>query len=237
MTVKMKAYRLSFTLSMLIRDKSDKVKEQIRDQLSQETIVGGFSLDPVYQVTEDADIITVSNNPKENISDIQYIIHVLFLSSIRDTAGSSLLEGTARLFTASVVSHLPANETLTLKFFIPKSPTWAAIRPAQSEVIKALSSQSAKEENREDHFPIGALHTFYAGDEQSPAEHHMTPQLIVLDRAKFVSEAGVYFYKAYWDSTGNVNLYAADAPDDTQVSRGVDFGTTAGRLGLVVPDR
>ena len=232
-------------------------EEQIRDQLGQETAVGGFSLDPAYQITQDADIVTVSNTPEGNISDIQYIVHALFLSSIRDTAGSSLLESTARLFTASIVSHLPANKTLTLKFFIPKSPTWAAIRPAQTEVIEVLSSQSTQEENREDPFPIGALHTFHAGDEQSPTTHRMTPQLseayfvptekpprmpyrlftVVLDRAKFVSEAGVYFYKAYWDSTGNVDPYAEDAPDDTQVSRGVDLGTTAGRLGLVVPDR
>jgi hypothetical protein len=232
-------------------------EEQIRDQLGQETVVGGFSLDPAYQVTQDTDIVTVSNTPKGNIPDIQYIVHALFLSSIRDTAGSSLLESTARLFTASIVSHLPANKTLTLKFFIPKSPTWAAIRPAQTEVIEVLSSQSTQEENREDPFPIGALHTFHTGDEQSPTTHRMTPQLsdayfvptekppripyrlftVVLDRARFVSEAGVYFYKAYWDSTGNVDPYAEDAPDDTQVSRGVDLGTTAGRLGLVVPDR
>lgn len=232
-------------------------EEQIRYQLGQETAVGGFSLDPAYQVTQDADIVTVSNTPEGSISDIQYIVHTLFLSSIRDTAEPSLLESTARLFTASIVSHLPANKTLTLKFFIPKSPTWAAIRRAQTEVIEVLSTQSTQEEIREDPFPIGALHTFYAGDEQSPITHRMTPQLsdayfvptekppripyrlftVVLDRAKFVSEAGVYFYKAYWDATGNVDPYAEDAPDDTQVSRGVDLGTTAGRLGLVVPDR
>ncbi|KAJ5592264.1 hypothetical protein N7537_009168 [Penicillium hordei] len=232
------------------------LEEQIRDQLAQEAAASGFSLNPAYQVIQDADIITVSNTPKGNISDIQYIVHTLFPSSIRDTAGSSLLESTARLFTASIASHLPANKTLTLKFFIPKSPTWAAIRPAQTEVIEILSSQSTQE-NREDPFPIGALHTFYAGDEQSPTTHRMTPQLsdayfaptekppripyrlftVVLDRAKFVSEAGAFFYKAYWDSTGNIDPYAEDAPNDTQISRGVDLGTTARRLGLVVPDR
>ncbi|KAJ5987934.1 hypothetical protein N7481_003144 [Penicillium waksmanii] len=185
-------------------------EEEIRDQLSQETAVGGFSLDPVYRVTQDADIITVSNTTEGNISDIQYIVHALFLSSIRDTAGSSLLESTARLFTASIVPHLQANKTLTLKFFIPKSPTWTAIRPARTEVIEALSSESNQEGDQEDPFPIGALHTFYTGDEQSPATiHRMAPQLsdayfvptekppripyrlfaVVLDRAKFVSEA------------------------------------------------
>lgn len=51
---------------------------------------------------------------------------------------------------------------------------------------------------------------------------------VVLDRAKFVSEAGVYFYMA--------DPYLEDAPDDTQVLRGVDMSTIAGRLGMVVLD-
>lgn len=176
-------------------------------------------------------------------------MHALFLSSIHDTAGSSLLESTARLFTSSIVSHLPANKTLTLKFLIPKSPTWTAIGSTQTEVIETLE--------QEDPFPIGALHTFYTGEEKSPTiTHRMTPQLsdayfvptekppripyrlfaVVLDRAKFVSEAGVCFYKGYWDSTGDVDPYAEDAPDDTQVSRCVDLATTARRLGFMVPD-
>ena len=67
-----------------------------------------------------------------------------FSASIRDTAGPSLLESTARLFTASVVSHLPANKTLTLKFFIPNSPSWSAIRPAQDEVLKFYPSKLKK---------------------------------------------------------------------------------------------
>ncbi|KAJ5834451.1 hypothetical protein N7447_000477 [Penicillium robsamsonii] len=232
-------------------------EEQIRGQLSQESAVSGFSLDPAYRVTRDSDVITISNTPKGNLSDIQYIIHALFLGSIRDIAGSTLLESTARLFTASIVSRLPANKTITFKFFIPKSPTWAAIRPAQSEVIEVLSSQPTHEENREDPFLIGALHTFYAGNEQSPITCRMTPQrsdaylsrtenqswtpyrlfTVVLDRAKFVSEAGIYFYKAYWDSTTDLDPYAEDAPHDTDVVRGVDLSTTAGRLGLVVFDR
>ena len=33
-------------------------EEQIRDQLSQETSVGGFSLDPAYHVPQEANIVT-----------------------------------------------------------------------------------------------------------------------------------------------------------------------------------
>ncbi|KAJ5371702.1 hypothetical protein N7517_003708 [Penicillium concentricum] len=225
-------------------------EEQIRDQLGQETSVGGFYLDPAFQISQDTDIIIVTNTPKGNIPDLQYVVHALFLNSIRDI-GSSLLESTARLFTASIVSHLPANKTLTLKFFIPKSPSWSAIRLAQTEVLEVQSHQT-QGGDREDPFPIGALHIF-PGDEQS-STHRITPQepeqyiiaaqgtsstifrlfTVVLDRAKFVSEAGVYFYMADWDASEDP--YSEDGPDNTQVLRCVDMNTTAGRLGMVVLD-
>ncbi|KAJ5504330.1 hypothetical protein N7463_007204 [Penicillium fimorum] len=232
-------------------------EEQIRDQLGQETSVGGFSLDPAFQISQDADIITVTNIPegKGNVANIQYLVHALFLSSIRDTAGSSLLESTARLFTASIVPHLPANKTLTLKFFIPKSPSWSAIRPAQAEVLGVQSHQT-QGGVRENPFPIGALHTFLAGDGQSLIVHRITPQepdqyfiaaqgpsptifrlfTVVLDRARFVSEAGVYFYMADWDASGDPDPYWEDKPDDTQILRGVDVGMIAERLGMVALD-
>lgn len=38
-------------------------EEQIRDQLGQEIAVGGFSLDPSFQVSQDADIVSVTNTP------------------------------------------------------------------------------------------------------------------------------------------------------------------------------
>ena len=58
----------------------------------------------------------------------------------------------------------------------------------------------------------------------------------MLDRAKFVSEAGVYFYMAYLDGSENPDPSMQDAPDDTQVVRGVDMSTVARRLGVVVLD-
>ncbi|KAJ5744845.1 hypothetical protein N7533_009715 [Penicillium manginii] len=38
-------------------------EEQFRDQLGQETSVGGFSLDPSFQISQEADIVTVTNTP------------------------------------------------------------------------------------------------------------------------------------------------------------------------------
>ncbi|KAJ5294893.1 hypothetical protein N7508_009714 [Penicillium antarcticum] len=230
-------------------------EEQIRDQLGQEPSVDGFSLDPAFQISQNADIVTVTNTPEGKSPGIQYLVHALFLGAIRDTAGPSLLESTARLFTMSIFSHLPANKTLTLKFFIPKSPSWSAIRPAQNEVLEILSQQT-QEEDRENPFPIGALHNIPAGDNRLPTAQRITPQepekymitaqgkscelfrlfTVVLDRAKFVSEAGVYFYMAYLDASEDSDPSMEGAPDDTQVVRGVDMMTVAGRLGVVVLD-
>ncbi|KAJ5110622.1 hypothetical protein N7532_001157 [Penicillium argentinense] len=217
-------------------------EEQIRNQLAQETSVGGFSLDPG----------PVTNTPEGKTPDIQYIVHALFLSSVHDTAGPSLLESTARLFTASMFSHLPANKTLTLKFFIPKSPSWSAIRPGQNEVLEILSQQT--QEDRENPFPVGAFHNIATGDDQPPTAKCITPQqpekyistaqgrfcelfrlfTVVLDRAKFVSEAGVYFYMAHLDAPEDPSL--EETPADTQVVRSSDMSTVAGRLGVVVLD-
>lgn len=158
---------------------------------------------------------------------------------------------TARLFTASIFSHLPTNKTLTLKFFIPKSNSWSAIHPSQHEVLETLSQQN--QEHRENPFPIGALHNVFAEEDQPPTAKRVTPQgpeksianskgrclyeefgtfAVVLDRAKFVSEAGVYFYTNHWDRLEDSEI----SPDDTDVVRGVDMNTVARRLGLVVLD-
>ncbi|CAI7600222.1 unnamed protein product [Penicillium palitans] len=226
-------------------------EEQIRDQLDQETSVSGFfSLDPAFHISQEANIVTVTNTPKGETPDIQYIIHTAFLSHIRDAEGSSILESTALLFTASMVSNIPANKTLTLKFFIPKSNSWSAIRPAQNEVLKILSQRN--EENRENPFSIGALHNITTGS-QPLAAKRFTPQgpdqyikssqgacddsgfrtfTVVLDRAKFVSEAGVYFYMTDSDESEDPDTSA----DDTIVSRVIDMNTAARRLGVVVLD-
>ncbi|KAF7519657.1 hypothetical protein PCG10_009823 [Penicillium crustosum] len=225
-------------------------EEQIRDQLDQETS-SGFSLDPAFHISQEANIVTVTNTPKGKSPDIQYIVHAAFLSHIRDTEGSSILESTALLFTASMVSNLPANKTLTLKFFIPKSNSWSAIRPAQNEVLEILSQRN--EENRENPFSIGALHNITTYDGQPLAAKRVTPQgpdqyikssqgacddsgfrtfTVVLDRAKFVSEAGVYFYMTDSDESEEPDT----SSDDTIVSRVVDMNTAAWRLGVVVLD-
>ncbi|KAJ5363041.1 hypothetical protein N7541_003885 [Penicillium brevicompactum] len=229
-------------------------EEQIHDQLVTETSVGGFDLHPDFRVSEEANIVTVNNTPEGKTPDIQYLIHAAFLSSIRDTERLSLLQCTARLFTASISSHLPANKSLNLKFFIPDSLSFSANRFAQNEGLKILSKQT--EEDPENSFPVGALHKVSTGDDQPQTWKRVTPQIpeqqiiteqgrfcelfrlfaVVLDRANFVFEAGVYFYMAYLDGSENPDPSMEDAPDDTQVVQGVDMSTVAGRLGMVVLD-
>lgn len=128
------------------------------------------------------------------------------------------------------------------------------MRPTQDEVLEILSEQT--EEDPENSFPVGALHKVSTGDDQPQTWKRVTPQIpeqqiitgqgrfcepfrlfaVVLDRANFVSEAGVYFYMAYLDGSENPDPSMEDAPDDTQVVRGVDMSTVAGRLGMVVLD-
>ncbi|KGO58340.1 hypothetical protein PEX2_068500 [Penicillium expansum] len=232
----------------------DRVTEQIDigqiliDIFYNQTSVGGFSLDPAFQISQDADIITVTNTPKGKTSDIQYLIHALFLSSIRDTAELSLLESTARLFTTSMFSHLPANKTLILKFFIPKSPSWSAIRSAQDEVLEILSQQTQGRGPRKS-LPYRRSTQYPACDDQTPTANRITPQdpeksiiiaqgkycdlfrlfTVVLDRAKFISEAGVYFYMADLDASKDSNPFMEFAGC---ARRGHEYGCWA--VGVVV---
>ncbi|CAG7924826.1 unnamed protein product [Penicillium olsonii] len=170
---------------------------------------------------------------------------------IRDRLNQETAVGgffTVRLFTASIVSYLPANKIFNFKFCIPNSHSWSAIRPAQTEALSYY--------NQENPFTIGALHTFSVDNEQSSASYRSTPQqsdkyfasakqtaktpfrlfTVALDRPKFVSKAGVYFYMAEFDTSGDPDPYLEVCSDDTQVFRVEDMSTVAGRLGVVVLD-
>ncbi|EAU32805.1 conserved hypothetical protein [Aspergillus terreus NIH2624] len=225
-------------------------EEQIHNQLGHEIAVSGFSLGRAFQISRDADIVTVTNAPEGTSADIQYLVYALFLSHIRDTAGPSLLERTAWFFTAAIVSHLPVSTTLTLKFAIPGS--LSSIRQTQTEILSHQTEGRAPGVS----FTIGALHIFSAGDGQPPLAHRVTPQqpkdtliavqrtlctpfrvfAVVLDRVRFISEAGVYFYMADWDSSGDLDPDLEVCPDDAQVWRGGAIGEIARRLGMVVLD-
>ena len=119
-------------------------EEYIRDQLGQEISVGGFFLDSAVKVSEEGGIVIITNASEDRISDIHYITHAVFLSHIRDTAGSSFLESTVRLFTASILTSLPVKRIFTFKFVIPKSnlTRWSVICPTRNEILKILSQEN-----------------------------------------------------------------------------------------------
>ena len=56
---------------------------------------------------------------------------------------------------------------------------------------------------------------------------------VVLDRANFVSQAGVYFYMANLDPLNDTDPDLEVCSDDTQVWRGVGMSEVARRLAML----
>ncbi len=223
-------------------DSTPPSEEQIRDQLSQQTAVGGFTLDSSVQVAQDSDIVTVANTPKGADPDLQYLICVPFLSHLDSATATPLLENTARLFGSALQFHLPVPQTVNLIFSIPESHSnpWSGIRAAHDAVI---TSQPVA-------FTPGALHNFPADDNEPAALHRVTPQneldsiadakhaardpcgvfAVVLDRANFISDAGVYFYIADFGDDG---ISEENLSDDTTIRRCVGMAEAARRLAML----
>lgn len=218
-------------------------EEEIRTQLSQQTAVGRFTLDSSVHVTQDGGIVTVANTPKGAEADLQYLICTPFLSHLDNTPTTPLLESTARLFSSVLQFHLPTPKTMNLKFSIPESHSnpWSGIRAAHDAV---LTSQSTE-------FAPGALHKFAVNDGEPAALHRVTPKneldsvagaqatvghpcgvfAVVLDRANFVGEAGVYFYIADY---GDDELSTVESrSDDTEIRRCVGIAEAARRLAML----
>ncbi|KAL4902778.1 hypothetical protein BDW74DRAFT_180477 [Aspergillus multicolor] len=157
------------------------------------------------------------------------------------------LDKDACLFAAALLTHLPAPKTLNLIFIIPDTgpSIWSGIRPAH---IKALSQQPSD-------YKVGVLHTLSAGidQEEPPAPHRVFPQLredpigtaivmlrrpvrmfaVVLDRANFVSEAGVYFFLSDWDGLPATAAGSARARDKPDVWRSIGMPEVARRLAML----
>lgn len=222
-------------------DSTPAPEQHIRHQLDQQFTAGGFALDPAFLISQNAGGVTVTNTPDGAEPDLQYPVYAPFLSHLRGPAAISLLESTSRLLTAALVSHFPAQKTLTLKFYIPETNNWAAILPAHRN---ALGQETTND------FPIGALHTFPPNNNETPVTHRVSPQLrpdalntaqrqlahpyrafaVVLDRANFVTEAGVYFYMADPDTS---QRDPAISGPDTEVWRSAGMREVARRLAML----
>ncbi|CAG8903148.1 unnamed protein product [Penicillium egyptiacum] len=160
--------------------------QQVKEILNEQRTKDLRSMDP--------DTLSLSRGPRDTEvtiknhsgveSDLQYVIYVQFLADILDPA---LLETTARLFTAHVISKLGSNKTVRFDFKIP-----------------GLSLSSILSFPND--LPVGALHSPEDGSERQrilPLRRHdigILPDTtceqfaVVLDKPAFVTEPGVLFF-------------------------------------------
>ncbi|KAL5336629.1 hypothetical protein BJX70DRAFT_409813 [Aspergillus crustosus] len=223
-------------------------EDQLHAQLDQQFIDDWLALTRSVRVTHDGKIVTVSNTPDGAEPDLQYVIFAAFLRELSGNDASTyiLLEATARLFTASLLSQLPTPKTVNLKFSIPESSLspFSGVRSAYKAILS----------NKANGLPHGALQIFSADEKEPPARYRVAPTYphdsthaarrdlatpcrvfaVVLDRANFVAEAGVYFYKADVDYFKQPQLFCDGiCPDDTVVWRCIGMREVARRLGMI----
>ena len=134
--------------------------------------------------------VIVTNNSSSGKCDLQYVIYVQFLANIEQEK-TTLLETTARTFTASIVSCLPASKTVYFEFRVPGS--------SLSSLISAAPNG----------FDVGASHEFKAVSvirippqidrevSVRPLPYHFFT--VVLDKPAFIQEPSVLFYTLWTD--------------------------------------
>ncbi|KAJ5201177.1 hypothetical protein N7449_005980 [Penicillium cf. viridicatum] len=174
--------------------------------------------------------ITITNNSLDGECELQYVIYVQFLADIEiEQERTTLLETTARTFTAAIISHLPVPKTVYFEFRIPSS--------------SSLSSLISAPPNG---FDIGASHEFEAGLETfiralpqgscnysfRPFAHHYFT--VVLDKPTFIQEPGVLFFTLWADPALEIEI----GPDSTtdpiiETRRGAGIYEATKRLGML----
>ncbi|CAG8895609.1 unnamed protein product [Penicillium egyptiacum] len=157
-------------------------------------------------------IVTVTNNSSDGECDLQYVIYVQFLAAIEQEK-TALLETTARIFAAGIISHLPASKTIYFEFRIPGT--------SLSSLISAAPNG----------FEVGASHEFEAGSVMralpqisrdvsiSPIPHHFFT--VVLDKPAFIQEPSVLFYTLWTDPRQYIELQGIDTVIETLRSAGI----------------
>ncbi|KAL6230513.1 hypothetical protein BDW75DRAFT_248584 [Aspergillus navahoensis] len=219
---------------------------KIRQQLERQLTGVNYTLNSTFRILEDDDtgVVTITHATEGDEPDLQYLIYAPFLSHLRNPPHSSipLLKGTARLFSSSLLSHLPSQHTIRFIFSIPGSRPWSSIYPAHSHLLNSLAPP----------FPIGARHAIpiagssteiyriysqHQSDTISAAKRMLaSPYRIFavgLDQPDFVDEAGVYFYTSEHTPSGNLPGEAQPHPDDTEVWRVVGMREVSRLQGMV----
>jgi hypothetical protein len=167
--------------------------------------------------------VTATNNFSDQECDLQYVIYVQFLAGIEQEK-TALLETTARIFTAGIISHLLASKTIYFEFRIPSSSSL-------SSLISAVPNG----------FDIGASHEFETGSVMRalpqlsrdlsirPLPHHFFT--VVLDNPAFIQEPSVLFYTLWTDPPQYIEPQTTDTVIETRRSAGVQ--EAARRLAML----
>ncbi|KAJ5681141.1 hypothetical protein N7536_012280 [Penicillium majusculum] len=172
-------YEFGEALPVETKFDAQQTKEILKRQETDE--IKGVDQSKLHLTWNDA---TLTISTKSSDCDIQYVVYVPFLADIQDF---SLLETTARTFTAAIISQLGFNKSIRLQFKTPSSSSLSCLLSQRNE------------------FPVGALHNFDAGTRQERTlpfgNRDYAYELIahrffavVLDRPSFVTEPGVLFF-------------------------------------------
>lgn len=185
--------------------------QYIQEVLEQQTAdVQSDSLRLITRTRAEDNTVTVTNNP-DGESDLQYVIYVKFLAHI-EREKTVLLETTARIFTASIISCLAATKTVYFEFRIPG--------PSLSSLISAAP----------DGFNVGALHDYDGSvtrvqplirrelDTKPLRPHFFT---VVLDKPAIIQEPSVLFYTLWSNPLQCIEPQVTDRVIETRRSAGI----------------
>ncbi|KAJ5164847.1 uncharacterized protein N7500_006677, partial [Penicillium coprophilum] len=187
----------------------------IRDQLGQEVSVSGFSLDLAFHISQEANIVTVTNTLKGETPDIQYILYT------RRRRFLYLGKHSAPLYGVNGVQP-PGQQNSHSQILHPKVQFLVG-HQARLERSSCDSIPAKWREPRQSLFhwrPTQYHNRRYSIPSSKTSQGACDGSgfrmfTVVLDRANFVSEAGVYFYMTDSDESEDPDT----SSDDTIVSR------------------
>ncbi|RJE24129.1 hypothetical protein PHISCL_03564 [Aspergillus sclerotialis] len=142
--------------------------QQVREILEQQQTAEIQSVDPsTLRLDRPGErVLTITNSSEEEKgeSDLQYTVYIPFLANLQD---SVIIETTARIFTAAIISRLSGNKTVHFEFRVHHTSSLSSI----------LSSHSNEPQP-------GALHSFEDG-----SRRERVPPLSRSDVTTFPGEA------------------------------------------------
>lgn len=207
--------------------------QHIQEILEQQQLASEVqSVDPnIFHLAwrSESRILTVTNNISDGQydSDLQYVIYLSFLADIAENNHTmpTLLETTARTFTAGIVSHLPDSKTVYFEFRIPESSSLSSLLSAPSNDFH-VGAIHRPEQNEQ----IRILPQSF-GERTSPlAPHHFFT--VVIDKPGFIQEPSVIFYTLWADPFEYIVPQASD-PTVIETRRSASIQDTARMLGMV----